>query len=125
MVSMVSPNSRTPADWLWEVALISAMPSRTVATISRMDGAFGLADGDFDPAQGGLAALPKTVMREWEGVNCRALDVAVDWTDAAAAAELQKVGGKDQAPCLVLQGKPVYEAPAIVELLAGHVAPLP
>ncbi|MCB9852114.1 MAG: SDR family NAD(P)-dependent oxidoreductase [Phycisphaerales bacterium] len=59
-----------------------------VATIARMDGAFGLLDGDFDPAQGGLAALPKTVMREWEGVCCRALDVAVDWKDARAAAEV-------------------------------------
>lgn len=58
-----------------------------VATISRMDGAFGLSDGDFDPAQGGLAALPKTVMREWDNVACRALDVAVDWKDAALAAE--------------------------------------
>ncbi|HPF39626.1 MAG TPA: SDR family NAD(P)-dependent oxidoreductase [Phycisphaerae bacterium] len=58
-----------------------------VVTIARMDGAFGLLDGAFDPAQGGLAGIPKTVMREWEGAHCRALDVAADWKDAASAAE--------------------------------------
>lgn len=45
--------------------------------------------------------------------------------DAQAKKDLLAVGGKDQAPCLVLQGKPLYETPMIVETLARHVAPLP
>ncbi|HWL94748.1 MAG TPA: SDR family NAD(P)-dependent oxidoreductase [Phycisphaerae bacterium] len=56
------------------------------ATISRMDGAFGLAGGTFDAAQGGLAGLAKSAAREWTNVSCRALDVALTWSDAAAAA---------------------------------------
>ncbi len=57
-----------------------------LATVSRMDGAFGLIGGDFDAAQGGLAGLVKTVAREWETVACRALDVDLRWEDHAAAA---------------------------------------
>lgn len=45
--------------------------------------------------------------------------------DKTAAAELLKIGGKDQAPCLVLQGKPLYESAKIVEVLAAQLAPLP
>ena len=59
------------------------------ATVSRLDGAFGLAGlkSDQDPTQGGLAGLAKTASREWPGVHCKALDAASDWTDAAALAE--------------------------------------
>ena len=42
--------------------------------------------------------------------------------DAAAKAELLKVGGKDQAPCLVVDGKPVYEADDIVKAMTDVVA---
>lgn len=45
--------------------------------------------------------------------------------DSAAQAELEKTGGKNQAPCLVLDGKPMYEADEIVGALVGRVAPLP
>ncbi len=58
------------------------------ATVSRMDGAFGLMDGAFDPVMGGLAGLAKTAAHEWSGVACRALDVASAWyslSDAAGA----------------------------------------
>ncbi len=44
--------------------------------------------------------------------------------DAAARAELVQLGGKDQAPCLLLDGEPIYESAVIVELLADRIAPL-
>ncbi len=50
------------------------------ATISRMDGAFGLGQGRLDPPSavdsGALAGLTKTAAREWPQVHCRALDIA-------------------------------------------------
>lgn len=58
-----------------------------LSTVARMDGAFGLAGGPFDPVQGGLAGLVKTAAREWPGVDCRAIDVSPDWPDSRAAAE--------------------------------------
>ncbi len=57
------------------------------ATVSRMDGAFGLEGGAFDPVQGGLAGLAKTAAHEWPAVRVRALDVASAWTDLAAVAD--------------------------------------
>ena len=48
------------------------------ATVSRMDGCFGLS-GEFDDRailSGSLAGLAKTASHEWDGVVCRALDVA-------------------------------------------------
>ncbi|MHB2021651.1 MAG: phosphopantetheine-binding protein, partial [Candidatus Xenobia bacterium] len=68
-----------------------------LATISRMDGRFGLTGSDFDPLQGALAGLPKTAAHEWPGVRCKALDVAASWNDskavaAAIARELAQAG---------------------------------
>ena len=57
------------------------------ATVARLDGAFGLLGGSFDPVEGGLAGLAKTVAHEWPAVRCRAMDVSQTWTDAGAAAE--------------------------------------
>ena len=67
------------------------------ATVSRMDGAFGLTGGEFDAVQGGLAGLTKTVSREWPALRCKALDVSGDWADpepvaAAIAGELAADG---------------------------------
>ncbi len=42
--------------------------------------------------------------------------------DPAAKAELVKLGGKDQAPCLVVDGKPLYEADDIVKAMTDSVA---
>jgi acyl transferase domain-containing protein/acyl carrier protein len=52
-----------------------------LATVSRLDGAFGLAgiDGCRDPVDGGLAGLAKTAGREWPEVACKALDLAADF----------------------------------------------
>ncbi len=55
-----------------------------LATVSRMDGHFGLSDSKFDPNQGGLAGLAKTCAIEWPAVHCRALDV-----DAAMGESLE------------------------------------
>jgi len=52
------------------------------ATVSRMDGAFGLTGGAFDAVQGGLAGLTKTVAREWPALRCTALDVSASWSDS-------------------------------------------
>lgn len=45
--------------------------------------------------------------------------------DAAAAKALVEVGGKEVAPCLVLEDVPQYEAADIVATLAARVAPVP
>ncbi|MBM4438172.1 MAG: SDR family NAD(P)-dependent oxidoreductase, partial [Actinobacteria bacterium] len=58
-----------------------------LATVARMDGAFGLLGTDFDPLQGGLAGLPRTAAHEWPGVACRALDVSLAWTATLDAAD--------------------------------------
>ena len=67
------------------------------ATVSRMDGAFGLTGGAFDAVQGGLAGLTKTVAREWPVLRCKALDVSASWSDsdqvaAAIVSELTAAG---------------------------------
>jgi len=51
-----------------------------LATITRLDGAFGFKGRGFaDPLQGGLAGLAKTASIEWDGVCCRAFDIAPQW----------------------------------------------
>jgi hypothetical protein len=45
--------------------------------------------------------------------------------DATAAADLKSIGGKDQAPCLVMAGEPSSESDAIVRQLVELVSPLP
>ena len=51
------------------------------AGVSFMDGAFGFhSQAIHAPIMGGLAGLVKTAAMEWQGVLCRALDVAPSWT---------------------------------------------
>ncbi|MCK6482346.1 MAG: SDR family NAD(P)-dependent oxidoreductase, partial [Planctomycetes bacterium] len=57
-----------------------------LATVTRMDGAFGFREGASGEARG-LCGILKTASREWEGVACRALDIDPRWRDAAAAAD--------------------------------------
>ncbi|MDD2388330.1 MAG: SDR family NAD(P)-dependent oxidoreductase, partial [Desulfobacterales bacterium] len=53
-----------------------------LATITRLDGAFGFrAAGISDPMQGGLAGLSKTASIEWDTVRCLALDISPDWQE--------------------------------------------
>ncbi|MBE7462690.1 MAG: SDR family NAD(P)-dependent oxidoreductase [Planctomycetes bacterium] len=59
-----------------------------LATVSRLDGCFGL-NGDDDirqPESGGLAGLTKTALHEWPEVQVRALDLAGDFESPEAAA---------------------------------------
>ncbi len=52
------------------------------ASVTSMDGAFGFRRRSvFNPLYGGLAGLIKTAAIEWEGVNCRAMDLEPGWTD--------------------------------------------
>ncbi len=37
--------------------------------------------------------------------------------DSAAKAELENLAGKSQAPCLMIEGKPMFESAEIIELL--------
>lgn len=92
-----------------------------LATISRMDGAFGLAGGRFDAAQGALAGLVKSAGREWTSVACRAIDVSPSWVDAKSAAaqiirELGEHGpaevGLDGVHRRGLELAPGFDAPA-------------
>ena len=66
--------SATP--WLRQAARKSGTP--LLATISRLDGCFGLGDlpASSDPTPGGLAGLVKTARQEWPDVACKAVDLA-------------------------------------------------
>ncbi|CAB5104381.1 omega-3 polyunsaturated fatty acid synthase subunit, PfaA [Olavius algarvensis associated proteobacterium Delta 3] len=67
----------------------AATASSLFATVSRMDGRFGVSgDESLDAFQGGLAGLAKTAAREWPGVRCRSLDVDRDWEDNDAIARI-------------------------------------
>ncbi len=65
-----------------------------LATISRLDGAFGLGGGSpwREPIDGGLAGLAKTVQREWPEVYVKALDVAPNVAAARIVEELLLAG---------------------------------
>ncbi|MBL8795623.1 MAG: SDR family NAD(P)-dependent oxidoreductase [Planctomycetia bacterium] len=52
------------------------------ATVSRLDGAFGLTATPLtQPLSGGLAGLSKTVGHEWPEVHCKAIDLAESFPD--------------------------------------------
>jgi hypothetical protein len=55
---------------------------------ARLDGEFGLGEGDYDPISGGLFGLAKSLNLEWEAVFCRAVDLSPDLNPADAAALL-------------------------------------
>jgi acyl transferase domain-containing protein/NAD(P)-dependent dehydrogenase (short-subunit alcohol dehydrogenase family) len=56
------------------------------ATVSRIDGAFGLRN-PRNAVSGGLAGIVKTAAKEWPEVSCKALDLSTDWSDHGTAAE--------------------------------------
>ncbi len=58
-----------------------------LGSIARLNGSFGLLPGDapLDPLSGGLAGLVKTAAQEWPEVHCKALDLAADLGERAAA----------------------------------------
>ena len=51
------------------------------ASITCLDGAFGLLGKGCRPVPGGLAGLVKTAAIEWQEVVCRAIDLSPDWRD--------------------------------------------
>jgi acyl transferase domain-containing protein/NADP-dependent 3-hydroxy acid dehydrogenase YdfG len=58
-----------------------------LATVSRLDGAFGLIRIDplREPVDAGLAGFVKTARHEWPEVQCKAFDVAADLSPLAAS----------------------------------------
>ena len=60
-----------------------------LVTVSRLDGAFGLAElnGNGDPISGGLAGLTKTALHEWSEVHCKALDIDAESGDVKTSAK--------------------------------------
>ena len=52
-----------------------------LASITCLDGAFGLLEKCSRPFPGGLAGLIKTAAVEWPTVVCRAIDFSPDWPD--------------------------------------------
>jgi NAD(P)-dependent dehydrogenase (short-subunit alcohol dehydrogenase family)/acyl carrier protein len=76
-VKKLAPNLRDAA----------ASGGALLATISRLDGAFGLRGTSLDPLQGGLSGLAKTAAHEWPEVQCRALDVSRAWQDVDAVGD--------------------------------------
>jgi acyl transferase domain-containing protein/NAD(P)-dependent dehydrogenase (short-subunit alcohol dehydrogenase family) len=52
-----------------------------LASITCLDGAFGLLGTCSRPVPGGLSGLIKTAAVEWPEVVCRAIDVSPDWQD--------------------------------------------
>ncbi len=70
--------------------VIHARKSGLIATVTRMDGAFALANltRTVDPVQGGLAGLTKTISHEWPEVTARAIDLDYRFKDTAAAEKL-------------------------------------
>ncbi len=108
-----------------------------LASVSRLDGAFGLhgIDPDREPVDGGLAGLTKTAAHEWPEVRCRALDLAADFptTEATAAALLEELfrlgpveiglfaGGRRTVECIPA---PLTGVTAAAPLAAGDVVVL-
>ncbi|CAB1062700.1 omega-3 polyunsaturated fatty acid synthase subunit, PfaA [Olavius sp. associated proteobacterium Delta 1] len=76
------------AKYLAPNLIASASDSGAIfATVTRLDGAFGLKRNQVQsPIQGGLAGLAKTAAIEWKDVCCHAIDIAPDWSDVPAIA---------------------------------------
>jgi NAD(P)-dependent dehydrogenase (short-subunit alcohol dehydrogenase family)/acyl carrier protein len=93
--------ARTLGPRLREGRAAGAHEEALLVTVSRRDGAFGLATRapHWNPLAGGLAGLAKTAAHEWPEVKCRAIDVASIWAtlDAARAvvSELQQHGPRE------------------------------
>ncbi|HEX4612966.1 MAG TPA: SDR family NAD(P)-dependent oxidoreductase, partial [Urbifossiella sp.] len=87
--------NRRAFDWLQAVGPKLRQAGRqsggaVLATVSRLDGAFGLntLSPDADPVAGGLAGLAKTARHEWPEVACKAIDLDPGFDGPAAAAAL-------------------------------------
>ena len=54
-----------------------------------------------------------------KGIELPTANISID---PAARAELERVGGKVQVPCLLIDGKPLYESDDIVAYLENNAA---
>ena len=92
---------RSPRDFAWRafrlvqqvgtaLRKVGREQDALLATVSRLDGRFGLGQLALDthPQGGALAGLSKTVSREWPEVTARALDVAPTLAPDEAAARI-------------------------------------
>ncbi len=97
------------------------------ATISRIDGVFGLGDGSLEPQSrvesGALAGLTKTAAREWPQVHCRALDIALDVDVLAVAREIWSalwVEGPVEIGCAVGGWSSLSLQPSILSTISAE-----
>ncbi|MCZ2340221.1 MAG: SDR family NAD(P)-dependent oxidoreductase [Bacteroidales bacterium] len=89
----IPPNlalNRVAFQWLQSVGPLLRQSARksgaaVLATVSRLDGSFGLGDlkPDTDPTAGGLAGLAKTARQEWLETSCKAIDIAPAFVENA------------------------------------------
>ena len=79
-------------EWLQKAGPVlkrtAALGTSVFATVSRLDGQFGLTAGQplTDPLSGGLAGLTKSAAREWPELTCKAFDLSNDWPSASETA---------------------------------------
>ncbi len=96
-------------------------------TVSRLDGAFGLAklDPRREPLDGGLAGLAKTVGHEWPEVNCKAIDLADDFAspEEEAAALLDELFLTGPAEVGLAADRRITLVCNVEPLAAGGVTP--
>jgi NAD(P)-dependent dehydrogenase (short-subunit alcohol dehydrogenase family) len=96
---LVAPENNLSDRWLRD-ALFAAQRLRhdgVLATVSRLDGAFGFHGSPWrEPIDGGLAGLAKTVRRERPAARAKAIDLSPNHTDAALVVEEFLLDGPDE-----------------------------
>ncbi len=63
----------------------------------------------------------KKVLRFMEEKNIEEIELLNTSTDSEAKETLKEVGGKDQVPCLFIDGEPLYESDDIVDWLKENM----
>jgi len=92
---MIAPESAMTDSLMWQYfavlqraeSALRATEHSILATVSRMDGQFGLSGLVHDPLSGGLHGMLKTAHHEWSEVRCTAFDIPAD-SHAIATASL-------------------------------------
>jgi len=93
---MLAPQTAMTDEQMWQYfsvlqqaeSALRATAHSVFATVSRMDGRFGLSGVVSDPLSGGLHGMLKTAHHEWPEVSCTAFDMPSDTHDVAAASVL-------------------------------------
>ncbi len=63
----------------------------------------------------------KKVLRFMKEKNIEEIELINTSTDSEAKETLKEVGGKDQVPCLFIDGEPLYESDDIVDWLKENM----